>query len=63
MLRRLRRIDALEGAGAPARAVLAEVHELIDEAEAWLEVEAPGAPEAAEALARCRDALGLAARR
>ena len=63
VLRRLRRIDALERAGAPACAVLEEVHELVDEAEAWLEVEGEEAPEAAEALMRCREALGATAAR
>jgi ElaB/YqjD/DUF883 family membrane-anchored ribosome-binding protein len=63
VLRRLRRIEALQSEGAPARAVLAEVHELMDEAESWLEVEGDDAFEAAEALTRCRDALGATARR
>jgi hypothetical protein len=39
VLRRLRRIEALEREGAPARSLLAEVHALIGEAEAWVEAE------------------------
>ena len=61
VLRRLRRIEALEREGAPARSLLAEVHALLEEVEAWLAVE-PGAPERAEkALARCHDALAAPA--
>jgi hypothetical protein len=36
VLRRLRRIEALEREGASARSLLAEVHALVDEAEAWV---------------------------
>jgi hypothetical protein len=54
VLVRLERIEALEREGAPPRAVLAEVRELLSEAEAWLERERePGEP-AADALERCR---------
>jgi hypothetical protein len=54
VLERLARIEALEREGAPPRAVLAEVRELLREAEAWLEAERePGEP-AAEAVERCR---------
>jgi hypothetical protein len=35
VLRRLERIDALEREGAPPAALLAELHELVREAEAW----------------------------
>jgi hypothetical protein len=35
VLARLERIDALERGGAPARAVLDELRELVQEAEAW----------------------------
>jgi hypothetical protein len=56
VLRRLRRIEALEREGAPPRSLLAEVHALISEAEAWAAAE--GGVELAEAaLERCRDAL------
>jgi hypothetical protein len=62
VLRRLRRIEALEREGAPARSLLAEVHALIEEAEAWLsaegaDAEGPGADLAEAALARCRNSL------
>jgi hypothetical protein len=62
VLRRLRRIEALEREGAPARWLLAEVRALVEEAEAWLaaesaEAEGPGADLAEAALARCRDSL------
>lgn len=57
VLRRLRRIEALEREGAPARWLLAEVHALIDEAEAWVKAEGPGADLAEAALGRCRDSL------
>jgi hypothetical protein len=57
VLRRLKRIEALERERAPARSILAEVKALLDEAEAWLAAE-PGGSELAEAaLERCRDAL------
>jgi hypothetical protein len=57
VLRRLSRIDALEREGAPARSLLAEVHSLLEEAEAWVAVERGGAEEAEAALERCREAL------
>jgi hypothetical protein len=57
VLRRLRRIEALEREGAPARWLLAEVRALIEEAEAWVEAEGPGADLAEAALGRCRDSL------
>jgi hypothetical protein len=53
---RLRRIEALEREGAPARSVLAEVHELLLEAEDWLAAERVGADLADAAVARCREA-------
>ena len=57
VLRRLSRIEALEREGAGPRSLLAEVHALLEEAEAWVAVER-GAAEAAEAaLERCREAL------
>jgi hypothetical protein len=57
VLCRLRRIEALERERAPARSILAEVHALLEEAEAWLAVEAGGAETIDAALARCREAL------
>ena len=57
MLRRLRRIEALERERAPVRSVLAEVHALLEEAEAWLAAETCGVDMAEAALERCRDAL------
>jgi hypothetical protein len=56
VLTRLRRIEALERERAPARALLAEVHELLVEAEEWLAVESTGTEVAAQALDRCRRA-------
>jgi hypothetical protein len=61
VLRRLERIEALEREGAPARSVLAEVHALLEEAEAWLAVEQGEAGPAGAALERCRDALAAPA--
>jgi hypothetical protein len=57
VLRRLRRIEALERERAPVRSVLAEVHALLEEAEAWLAAEPAGSDLAEAALERCRDAL------
>jgi hypothetical protein len=57
VLQRLRRIEALESGGAPVRSVLAEVHALLTEAEAWASCERAGTDLAEEALERCRDAL------
>ena len=54
VLARLARIDALEREGAPPRAVLAEVRELLREAEAWIECEREPGALAAGALERCR---------
>jgi hypothetical protein len=48
------RIEALDREGAPPRALLAEVRELLREAEAWLEAERHGTGVAADALERCR---------
>jgi hypothetical protein len=62
VLRRLRRIEALEREGAPARWLLAEVRALIDEAEAWVDAEGPGADLAEAALGRCRDSLARGSR-
>jgi hypothetical protein len=64
VLTRLRRIEALERERAAPQLLLAELRELVREAEAWVRVE-PGGSERAEAalgraeaaLGRCRDAL------
>jgi hypothetical protein len=61
VLRRLRRIDALEREGAPARSVLAEVRALLEEAETWLRAEGDGADDAEAALERCHDAFAAPA--
>jgi hypothetical protein len=57
VLRRLRRIEALERERAPVRSVLAEVQALVAEAEAWVAAEGGGTDGAGEALERCRGAL------
>jgi hypothetical protein len=57
VLRRLSRIEALEREGAPARSLLAEVHALLEEAEAWVACERSSAEAAEALLERCRDAL------
>jgi hypothetical protein len=62
VLRRLRRIEALEREGAPARWLLAEVHFLLEEAQAWVEAEGPGADVAEAALGRCRESLARGGR-
>jgi len=52
VLLRLERIEALEQEGASPAAVLAELHELVREAEAWARLEGDErASEAAAALA------------
>jgi len=51
VLARLERIETLERSGAPARAVLDELRELVREAEAWARRERdPRADAAVEAL-------------
>ncbi len=57
VLERLRRIEVLEREGAPARTLLAEVHALLDEADAWLAAEGADAERAEATLERCRVAL------
>ena len=66
VITRLRRIEALERERAPARTVLAEVRELLVEAERWVREERwlgdPGAEEPvaerlADVLDRCRTEL------
>ena len=55
MIERLGRIEALDSAGAPAGQLLAELRELVAEAEAWSRLE--GGDRAAEAVERLRSAL------
>jgi hypothetical protein len=57
VLTRLRRIDALEREHAHPAVLLAELRELVREAEAWVRVEAGETEPAEDALDRCRDAL------
>ena len=57
VLHRLERIESLERDGAPARSLLAEVHALLEEAEAWVSSEREGADLAEQALQRCRDTV------
>jgi hypothetical protein len=57
VLRRLRRIEALEREHAPARSLLAEVHALLAEAEAWVKSERGAAVDAELALGHCREQL------
>jgi hypothetical protein len=53
---RLNRIEALDREHAPAELLLAELRELVREAEAW--VRAEGEPEqGVAAVERCKDAL------
>lgn len=53
---RLNRIEALDREGAPAGMLLAELRELVREAEAWVHVEHE--PErAVDAVDRCKAAL------
>jgi hypothetical protein len=56
VLTRLRRIEALDRERAPAKAMLAEVRELLVEAEEWVRAEPDGTDLAADALERCRRA-------
>jgi hypothetical protein len=56
VLERLERIGALDREGAPPPAVLAEVRELLREAEMWLAAERAPGEAAAHALERCRRA-------
>ncbi len=44
VIRRLERIEALQGAEAPAQELLAEVRQLLAEGEAWLAAERGGVP-------------------
>ncbi|HXZ57871.1 MAG TPA: hypothetical protein VEG40_09830 [Gaiellaceae bacterium] len=62
VVRRLRRIEALDRGQAPAGSLLAEVRELLAEAEAWVRAEPGGTEPAEEVLERCRDALAAGGR-
>jgi hypothetical protein len=55
VIERLRRIEALDTTGAPARQLLAELRELVAEAEAWSRLE--GGDRGAEAVERLRSTL------
>lgn len=57
VMRRLRRIEALERERAPSCTVLAEVRALLAEADAWISAERAGTERAEAALARCRAEL------
>jgi hypothetical protein len=52
---RLNRIEVLEREGAHAQALLAELRELVREAEAW--VRAEGDERAEQAVERCKEAM------
>jgi hypothetical protein len=57
VLERLERIEALERRGSPAELILAELRELVAEAEVWVRIE-PGPTEGAEdAIERLRQAV------
>jgi hypothetical protein len=53
VIARLDRIDALDRERAPAAVLLAEVRELLVEAEAWVRAEPGGTERARAALDRC----------
>jgi transposase len=55
VIRRLDRIDALEREGAAAPTLLAELRELVREAEAWARLEAD--VRAIRAVERCEEAM------
>jgi hypothetical protein len=55
VIQRLNRIEALDGEGAHPAALLAELRELVREAEAWARLE--GDERAEEAVERCRQAI------
>jgi hypothetical protein len=61
VVRRLKRIEALDRGRAPAGSLLTEVRELLAEAEAWVRAESGGTESAEEALERCREALDAGA--
>jgi hypothetical protein len=55
VIERLNRIEALDRENAPATALLAELRELVREAEAWVRTE--GDERAELAVERCKEAL------
>ena len=57
VLIRLRRIEALEREATSPRLLLAELRELVREAEAWVRAEPGGTERAEAALGRCQAAL------
>jgi hypothetical protein len=57
VLRRLERIEALERSGSPAEPMLAELRELVAEAEAWVRVEPGPTGGAEDAIERLRQAV------
>jgi hypothetical protein len=57
VMRRLRRIEALDRDRAPAGSLLEEVRALLVEAEAWVRAEPVGTAPAEDALERCREAV------
>lgn len=62
VVRRLRRIEALEHERVPAGSLLAEVRALFAEAEAWVRAEPGGTDAAEDAIGRCRDAVAAGER-
>jgi hypothetical protein len=62
VLRRLERIEALERRGSPAEVMLAELCELVAEAEAWVRTEPGPTAEAEDAIERLRHAVAGHAR-
>lgn len=57
VLRRLERIEALDRRGSPAGVMLAELRELVAEAEVWVRVEPGPIGEAEDAIERLRQAV------
>jgi hypothetical protein len=57
VLRRLERIEALERCGSPAELMLAELRELVAEAEAWVRIEPCPTAGAEDAIERLRQAV------
>jgi hypothetical protein len=57
VLRRLERIEALERHGSPVELMLAELRELVAEAEAWVRVEPGPTAGAEDAIERLQQAV------
>jgi hypothetical protein len=57
VLRRLERIEELDRRGSPAEHLLAELRELVAEAEAWVRVESGPTDSAEDAIERLRQAV------